>query len=132
MVFVTAEFGVNWNADFNILRSRAKKCKDLGVDAIKLQCISGEFIQTHKELPWYRNASVNEENIEEIDKICKQIGIEWYSSALYPRIQKGGILILDDYGIFLGETKAVDEYFSDIEVEIKKLPFAMSPCYMVI
>ncbi|MCU0341349.1 MAG: TylF/MycF family methyltransferase [Spirosomaceae bacterium] len=30
---------------------------------------------------------------------------------LYPRLVKGGVLILDDYGTFPGETQAVDEYF---------------------
>ncbi|MBU0459988.1 MAG: TylF/MycF family methyltransferase [Nanoarchaeota archaeon] len=50
---------------------------------------------------------------------------------LWPRIVKGGILILDDYGVFPGETKAVDEYFKDIKVKIHKLPFCMTPCYIV-
>lgn len=50
---------------------------------------------------------------------------------LYPRIVEGGVLILDDYGTFPGETKAVDEYFRDKNVKIRKLPFAMTPCYMV-
>jgi hypothetical protein len=50
---------------------------------------------------------------------------------LYPRITKGGILMLDDYGTHPGETKAVDEYFHNKDVEIKKFPFAMTPCYIV-
>jgi O-methyltransferase len=31
---------------------------------------------------------------------------------LYPRLSPGGILIIDDYGNFLGARKAVDEYFA--------------------
>jgi len=50
---------------------------------------------------------------------------------LYPRIVKGGILILDDYGIFPGETKAAEEYFKDKKVEIKKFSFSTPPCYVV-
>lgn len=50
---------------------------------------------------------------------------------LYPRISKGGILILDDYGIFPGETKAVDDYFSDLDVEINKLPFSKTPSFVI-
>jgi hypothetical protein len=50
---------------------------------------------------------------------------------LYPRITRGGILMLDDYGTHPGETKAVDEYFHDKKVEIKKFSFAMTPCYIV-
>lgn len=50
---------------------------------------------------------------------------------LYPRIVKGGILILDDYGTFPGETKAVDDYFKDKDVHIQKFPFCMTPSYIV-
>ena len=50
---------------------------------------------------------------------------------LYPRIQSGGVLILDDYNVFPGETKAVDEYFAGQNVEIKKFDFAETPCYIV-
>jgi len=50
---------------------------------------------------------------------------------LYPRIMKRGVLILDDYGNFPGETKAIDDYFKSKNVEIRKLPFAMTPSYIV-
>jgi hypothetical protein len=50
---------------------------------------------------------------------------------LYPRVQSGGVVVLDDYGFFPGETQAVDEYFADMQIEIRKFPFAMRPCYFV-
>jgi len=50
---------------------------------------------------------------------------------LYPRITNGGILILDDYAVFPGETKAIDEYLRNNNVEIRKFPFARTPCYVV-
>ncbi len=50
---------------------------------------------------------------------------------LYPRIVPGGILILDDYHVFPGETQAVDDYFRGRNIEIKKFPFANTPCYIV-
>jgi len=50
---------------------------------------------------------------------------------LYPKITKGGILMLDDYGTHPGETKAVDEYFQNKNIEIKKFSFAMTPSYIV-
>lgn len=49
----------------------------------------------------------------------------------WPRIQKGGILILDDYGVFPGETRAVDDYFRDKSVVIRRFPFSSTPCYIV-
>jgi hypothetical protein len=49
----------------------------------------------------------------------------------YPRLVSGGVLILDDYGTFPGETKAVDDYFADKDVQIRKFPYAMSPSYII-
>ena len=50
---------------------------------------------------------------------------------LYPRIKQGGVLILDDYGVFPGETKAVDDYFKDKKVIIRKFPYTTTPSYLV-
>jgi hypothetical protein len=50
---------------------------------------------------------------------------------LYPRIVTGGILLIDDYGVFPGETKAVEEYFKDKNIQISKFSFCMTPCYIV-
>lgn len=50
---------------------------------------------------------------------------------LYPRISKGGILILDDYSTFPGETKAVDDFFKDKNIDILKFSFCMTPCYLI-
>jgi hypothetical protein len=50
---------------------------------------------------------------------------------LYPKIVKGGILILDDYGVFPGETKAVNEYFKGKNIKIKKFPYSNTPTYII-
>jgi len=50
---------------------------------------------------------------------------------LYPRLKKGGILALDDYGVFPGETKAVNEYFKGKKIKIKKFPFSNTPSYII-
>ena len=50
---------------------------------------------------------------------------------LYPRLSKGGILILDDYGVWDGESRAVDEYFRDATIEIHRFPFAKAPSYII-
>ena len=49
----------------------------------------------------------------------------------WPKIVKKGILILDDYGTYPGETKAVDEFFKDQDVQILKFPISMTPCYII-
>ena len=50
---------------------------------------------------------------------------------LYPRVVSGGVVLLDDYGNFPGETKAVDEYFADEDVSIRRLPNTEEPLYIV-
>ena len=49
---------------------------------------------------------------------------------LYPRLVPGGVLLLDDYGVFPGETRAVDDYFQG-KASIRKFPWAQSPCYLI-
>ena len=47
-----------------------------------------------------------------------RLDTDWYESThhelihLYPRIETGGVLIIDDYGAWKGCRKAVDEYFA--------------------
>jgi predicted O-methyltransferase YrrM len=49
-----------------------------------------------------------------------RLDTDWYEStqaeldALYPRLSRGGVLIIDDYGHWGGARKAVDEYFSRV------------------
>ena len=51
---------------------------------------------------------------------CLRLDTDWYESTLmelrvlYPRLEKGGVLIIDDYGKWAGSKKAVDEYFSQL------------------
>lgn len=49
---------------------------------------------------------------------------------LYPLVVSGGIVMLDDYGVFPGETKAVDEYFNG-KIEINKLSYSKTPRYII-
>ena len=50
---------------------------------------------------------------------------------LYSRIVKGGVLILDDYGTFPGETKAVDDFFKGQKIKIRKFPYCTTPSYII-
>lgn len=56
-----------------------------------------------------------------IDKISLlRLDTDWYESTkiemevFYPKLLDKGVLIVDDYGDWLGSQKAVDEYFSDV------------------
>ena len=49
-----------------------------------------------------------------------RLDTDWFDTTLlelqtlYPLLQKGGVLLLDDYGTFNGARKAVDNYFEEI------------------
>ena len=49
----------------------------------------------------------------------------------YPKLSKHGILMLDDYGIWDGETMAVNEYFSGKKTKIRKFSFSQTPSYII-
>ncbi len=49
----------------------------------------------------------------------------------YPKLSKGGILMLDDYGIWDGETLATDEYFAGKKIKIRKFSFSQTPSYVI-
>ena len=53
-----------------------------------------------------------------------RLDTDWYKSTkhelihLFPKISKGGVLIIDDYGFWQGAKKAVDEYISENNIQI--------------
>ncbi|MBN2118087.1 MAG: class I SAM-dependent methyltransferase [Anaerolineales bacterium] len=53
-----------------------------------------------------------------------RLDTDWYESTkhelvhLFPRLVKGGVLIIDDYGHWQGARKAVDEYFVENKIPI--------------
>lgn len=54
-----------------------------------------------------------------------KVGLE----CLYPLVVPGGIVVFDEYGIleWSGESKAVEEYFADKEIELKKFDWNNVP-----
>lgn len=49
-----------------------------------------------------------------------RLDTDWYESTalefelLYPNLSTGGVLIIDDYGVWAGSRKATDDYFSKV------------------
>ena len=50
---------------------------------------------------------------------------------LWDKVVPGGVLILDDYGIVEGETKAVDEFFAGQGITINKPKFNNLPSFII-
>jgi hypothetical protein len=61
-----------------------------------------------------------------------RLDTDWYESTrhelnhLYPRLVRGGVLIIDDYGHWQGARKASDEYFAtnDIPILLNRIDFS--------
>jgi len=83
--------------------------RDNDVKNVKL--IEGDVARTLKNL----------DNLPEKIAILR-LDTDWYESTkveletLYPLLEPGGVLIIDDYGHFAGARKAVDEYFRGIDI----------------
>ena len=58
-----------------------------------------------------------------------RLDTDWYESTrheldhLYPRLSAGGVLIIDDYGHWLGARRAVDEYFQDRPILLNRIDY---------
>jgi len=74
-----------------------------------------------------RQTLLDEKNIPEKISILR-LDTDWYDSTkieletLYPKLSKGGLLIIDDYFWWKGQQLAVKEYFKrfDIAIDVKK------------
>lgn len=80
-----------------------------------LHFIKGDVAQTLKQNPPPKIAVL-------------RLDTDWYESTkaeleiLYPKLAKGGVLILDDYGYWKGARKAVDDYFDSLKIHLKLKP----------
>jgi O-methyltransferase len=76
-----------------------------GFDDNELRLVKGDVIDTLKKTLPERIAIL-------------RLDTDWYESTklelevLYPRLVRGGVLIIDDYGHWEGSRQAVDEYFA--------------------
>lgn len=50
--------------------------------------------------------------------------------SLWDKVVKGGIIMLDDYGLVEGGTRAIDEFFQGKEVVIHKPKYYLVPAYI--
>ena len=93
--YIIAEIGINHNGDLDTAKEMIMSAKDCGVDAIKLQkrtpelCVPKEQRDLMRETPWgyitymsYRErVEFDEAEYREIDKLCKELGIDWFVSV---------------------------------------------------
>ncbi len=93
-----------------------------------IECLKGDILKTVPAyLRKYPNLKISLLNLD-TDIYEPAVTI---LERFYPRLVKGGILALDDYGVFAGETKAVDDYFKGRKVKIRSFPFCNTPKYII-
>jgi N-acetylneuraminate synthase len=93
--YVVAEIGINHNGDLEIAKQMIAAAKHAGVDAVKFQkrtpelCVPPEQRNQMRETPWgyisyldYRyKVEFGVEEYREIDRYCKELGIDWFASV---------------------------------------------------
>lgn len=91
---IIAEIGINHNGDLSIAKKLIKEAKESNADIVKFQkrdinlVYTQETLESFRESPWGKTQreqkeglEFNEKEYKEIDKYCKEIGIEWFASA---------------------------------------------------
>jgi N-acetylneuraminate synthase len=93
--YVIAEIGINHNGDVETAKEMILLAKETGANAVKFQkrtpelCVPVEQRDIMRETPWgyitymeYREkVEFGKEEYTEIDRYCKEIGIEWFVSV---------------------------------------------------
>ena len=84
MVFLVSEIGVNWDGDVNLVREMVSTMKRIGFDAVKFQAYNEKIIGDHPEKDRLMKSTINKDNIDLINDICKDARIEWFCTPMYP------------------------------------------------
>ncbi len=100
-VFVIAEVGINHNGDLDIAKKLIEWAVLSGCDAVKFQkrtidqVYTKEYLDSYRESPWGTTQRAQKEGLEfgkaeydEIDRYCREKGIEWFASAWDVEAQK--------------------------------------------
>ncbi|HZU86848.1 MAG TPA: N-acetylneuraminate synthase family protein, partial [Anaerolineaceae bacterium] len=93
--YVVAEIGINHNGDLEVAKKIIEAAHHAGVDAVKFQkrtpelCVPPAQRNQMRETPWgyityldYRyKVEFDQQQYAEIDRYCKEIGIDWFASV---------------------------------------------------
>ena len=93
-IFIVAEIGINHNGDLEIAKKLIDVAADAGADAVKFQkrdfnlIYTKELLDSFRESPWgttqreqKAGLEFGEKEYREIDRYCREKGIEWFASA---------------------------------------------------
>jgi len=83
MTFIVAEIGANWRGNIVIVDRMIERCAKAGVDAVKFQALSKSLLARHPEWSWYKDASINEDNVGIIAGLCEDYKVEFLCTPTY-------------------------------------------------
>lgn len=92
--FIVAEIGINHNGDLKLAKKLIDTAIVAGCDAVKFQkrtvdeVYTKEYLDSPRKSPWGETQRAQKEGLEfgraeydEIDRYCREKGIDWYASA---------------------------------------------------
>jgi len=93
-VFIIGEIGINHNGSLELAKKLIDAAAEAGCDAVKFQkrtvelVYTKEYLDSPRESPWGTTQRAQKEGLEfgkaeydEIDRYCRQKGLEWFASA---------------------------------------------------
>jgi len=93
-IFIIAELGINHNGQLEIAKQLIEVAREAGCDAVKLQKRTIDLVYSKEQLdqplqsPWGTTRREQKLGLEfgqkeyaEIDRYCRELGIEWFASA---------------------------------------------------
>lgn len=93
-----------------------------------IDLISGDICETvPRYIDQYPNLQISLLSIDVDFEEATRTILEY----LFPKVAVGGIVLIDDYDVFEGEKRAVDDYFSDSDYILKRCYFSKHPWYLV-
>jgi len=92
-MFIVAEIGVNWDGNFILVKEMMEKAKKIGCNAVKFQSFNQDQVKKHPEFVRLMKSSISKDNIERINEISKEVGVEWFCTPMY----EDAVDLLDPY-----------------------------------
>ena len=78
-----AEIGVNWDGDFELVKEMMQESVNAGFNFVKFQAFTLEAVAKHPEANRVFSSSISRNNIDKINSIANDIGIEWFCTPMY-------------------------------------------------
>lgn len=93
-IVIISEIGINHNGDLDLTKKMIRESKECGADLVKFQkrdislVYDKETLDSKRESPWGKTTreqklglEFEQKEYDEIDKYCREIGIDWFASA---------------------------------------------------